>query len=153
MRSAPYPSILHCFVTNLSQQVRTLPGSDSHVYDAIGSLYPTTIDDPYAFRCGDTSRPADNRPAVFELNRTHRHINNFNKIARQITAKPGKQSANLQPVATRNRALKTRLQIREMSLEHSSYPSVSSSLVRWSDSLVWRLGRSLLIRVIVLFRI
>lgn len=89
----------------------------------------------------------------FELHRAHRHINNINKIDLQITAKPGKQSANLQPVATRNRALKTRLQIREMSLEHSSYPSVSSSLVRWSDSLVWRLGRSLLIRVIVLFRI
>ena len=89
----------------------------------------------------------------FELNRTHRYINKIKDLALQITANLGKTSANLQPVATRNRALKTRLQIREMSLEHSSYPSVSSSLVRWSDSLVWRLGRSLLIRVIVLFRI
>ncbi len=63
-----------------------------------------------------------------ELHRTHLHINNINKIVLQITAKPGKQSANLQPDATRNRTLKTRLHPREMSPEHSSRPSLSSSL-------------------------
>ena len=65
----------------------------------------------------------------FELNRTHRYINNINKIALQITAKPGKKYANLQPVATRNQTLKTRLRpIKGMSHEHSSRPSLSLSL-------------------------
>lgn len=62
----------------------------------------------------------------FELNRIHRHINNINKIARQITAKPGKKSANLQPVATRNQTIKTPLHPREMTHEHSSRRSLSS---------------------------
>ena len=62
----------------------------------------------------------------FELNRTHRYINKINRIALQITAKPGKQSANLQPVATRNQTLKTPLHPREMSHEHSARPSLSS---------------------------
>ncbi len=37
----------------------------------------------------------------FELHRIHRYINKINHIARQIMEKPGKKSANPQPVATR----------------------------------------------------
>lgn len=58
----------------------------------------------------------------FELNRTHRHINNINEIALQITAKSGKKSVNLQPVANRNRTLQTRLHPRERSHKHSPGP-------------------------------
>jgi len=59
---------------------------------------------------------------VFELHGTHRHINNINKIVLQITAKPSKHPANLQPDATRNRTLKTRLHPRGMSHEQSPRP-------------------------------
>jgi len=62
----------------------------------------------------------------FELHQTHRYINKIKDFARQITAKPGKKFANLQPVATRNRTLKTRLHPRGMSHEHSSRPSRKS---------------------------
>ncbi len=69
----------------------------------------------------------------FELNRTHRYINKIKDLALQITAKPGKTFANLQPVATRNRTLKTRLHpTRGMSHKHSSRPSLSSSHYRLS---------------------
>jgi len=55
----------------------------------------------------------------FELNRTHRHINNINRIARQIAAKQSKKSANLQPVATRILTVKTRLHPRGMTHERT----------------------------------
>ena len=55
----------------------------------------------------------------FELHRTHRHINNINKIDRQIAAKPGKKSANLQPVATKNPAIKTHLRPTGMNHERA----------------------------------
>lgn len=71
----------------------------------------------------------------FELHRTHRRINKINHLALQIAAKPGKKYANLQPVATRNRTLKTRLHPREISHEHSSRPSLSSSFFRLSGRL------------------
>ena len=69
---------------------------------------------------------------VYELNRTYRHINKINHLALQITAKPGKKYANLPPVATRNRTLKTRLHPRGMSHDRSSHPSLSSWLFRLS---------------------
>lgn len=58
----------------------------------------------------------------FELHRTHHHINNINKIALQITAKPGKKYANPQPVATKNPAIKTHLRPTGMNHERACFP-------------------------------
>lgn len=53
----------------------------------------------------------------FELHRTLRYINKIKHIARQITAKPGKKSANLQPVATKILMIRAPLGLMERSHE------------------------------------
>jgi hypothetical protein len=64
----------------------------------------------------------------FELNRIHQHINKIKDLARQIAAKLGKKSANLQPDATRIPTLTAHLprETRGINHEHSSGPPRSS---------------------------
>ncbi len=60
----------------------------------------------------------------FELNRTLRYINKIRDLAVQITEKPSKKTANLQPDATKIPAITAHLSkgTREINLEYSSGP-------------------------------
>ncbi len=89
----------------------TLPRTGSYTFD-VWRVPSVTLKGPQAqqqlrglaeehVRGGTNEGGADVEIESVELHRTHRHLNNINKIALQITAKPGKQSANLQPDATR----------------------------------------------------
>ena len=62
----------------------------------------------------------------FELHRTLHHINKINRIARQITEKPGKKSANLQPVATKLLPPMMHFSLMRKRHEHPSHSSLSS---------------------------
>jgi hypothetical protein len=66
----------------------------------------------------------------FELHQTHRHINKIQYLARQIRAQPGKQSATLQPVATKILTIQTHRRLMKISHEPAACARVRDGTMR-----------------------